>query len=182
MVKKLGRRKITRSEAEQGGEAITSVAIGRPLRYDDEKGAARVTWACEFFDNRIGATPPRRLWARRKGRMAVLALLCRAAVVELEQPAEPFVTQDQPGARRVCAFAGRDGEENYVAFLLMCAFPMIMFDELGDGTLQRRFAEEGQVIEALFLNGPSTTTPTSAPASPAATARSPPGPSMIRCN
>jgi hypothetical protein len=28
-----------------------------------------------------------------------------------------------------------------------------MCDELADGTLQRRFAEENQVVEALFLDG-----------------------------
>ncbi len=42
---------------------------------------------------------PAPLRARRKCRMACPVLLCGVLVVELEQSAEAFVTQDRPGGR-----------------------------------------------------------------------------------
>jgi hypothetical protein len=62
-------------------------------------------------------------------------------LIELEQTAEAIVTLE---ATSVCWWGNRRREEQLIAFALVRAFEMIMFDKLSDCSAQRRFAEEDQ--------------------------------------
>ena len=76
----------------------------------------------------------------RKLHCEVGSSLCRFAVVEVEQAAEAAVAFDRPGSGQIGV--GSDRELNDVFFPLMRALPMVMFDELIEGALERWFAEE----------------------------------------
>src|SRR6266404_1731407 len=77
----------------------------------------------------------------------------RRAMVELEQAAESSAAEDRPGSGRV-GVPGIGREQNHVPFALVRALGVVVLEELIDRALQRSFAEEDHVIEALFLDRP----------------------------
>jgi hypothetical protein len=77
---------------------------------------------------------------------------CRLAVVELQQIAESAVAPDRPGAGGVGVVLRR--EEDDVVLALVRTLVMVVLDEVVDGALEGRFAEQDQVIETFLLYAP----------------------------
>jgi hypothetical protein len=70
-------------------------------------------------------------------------------VIVLQQSTEPLTRQHAPVADR----PRRQWHDQLIAQTLMIPFVMIVFDELGDGLLERWFTDENDAIQAGFLDG-----------------------------
>ena len=72
-------------------------------------------------------------------------------MVILQQSSKPLTRQHATVVDgRVC-----DGHDQLIAQALMIAFAMIVLDELGDGSPERRFTEENHPVQAGFLDRPN---------------------------